>query len=85
MSRTRVTQSNLQSIVDRLNREAGVTAGAPGSYHLSGAYGGWALHQVHPTGGVVDALNSGHIPARELQTAMFAYIYGRYSVQTPTA
>jgi hypothetical protein len=85
MSRPRIAQSDLQAIVNRLNREAGAVAGAPGSYQLSSAYGGWALYRIRPTGGTVDAINSGHVPARELQALMFAYIAGQYSAEAPTA
>lgn len=48
-----------------------------GNYHLSGAYGGYALHRMETTGGgISDALRSGHVSKRELRDAMFAWIAG---------
>ncbi|GAF98427.1 unnamed protein product, partial [marine sediment metagenome] len=38
-----------------------------GNYHLSGAYGGWSLHQMQTDGGGVrDIFYAGHMPKREL-------------------
>lgn len=91
----RVTEKDLQAIVDRINRMMG-TPMAPyakadalngkggarmvaqiGNYHLDHAYGGVQLCQmVNDGGGVRDVLYSGHVPKRELQTAMFAFICG---------
>lgn len=88
----RVTEKDLQAIVDRINRMMG-TPMAPyvprsnpdigglvaqiGNFHLDHAYGGVALHQtLNDGGGVCDVLQSGHVPKRELQTAMFAFIRG---------
>jgi len=54
-----------------------------GNYHLSGAYGGYALHQMgNRDGGIRDVLRTGHIPARELYYQMQAFIEG---LQTFTA
>lgn len=92
---TRVTRKDLDAIVARINRmtdspaepyrkEGDRYVANVGNYHLSGAYGGWALHQiVTDGGGVRDVLQSGHVPARELQGLLFAYIAGRLDVEHP--
>lgn len=85
----RVTDKDLQAIVARINRMTGsplepYTKGADGhysanigNYHLSHAYGGVCLHRmVNQGGGVTDVLMCCHVPKRELQTAMFAFIRG---------
>jgi hypothetical protein len=85
-----ITVKFLQAQVDRLNRIAG-TPLAPyvngkaqiGCYHLSGAYGGYALHQMSSDGGgVTDVLRCGHQPKRELSNRLSAFIAG---IETVTA
>jgi hypothetical protein len=85
----RVTEKDLQNIVDRLNRmtnspmapyvknaEGRFTAQI-GNYHLSHAYGGVCLHRMcNEHGGVTTPVIHGHVPKRVLQDAMFAYIQG---------
>ena len=80
----RVTEKDLQAIVDRINRITG-SPSAPyidgkaqiGNYHLSHAYGGVALHRMHnENGGVSSPLSTGHIPKRELAALMYAFING---------
>lgn len=85
----RITLAHLQAIVDRINRTMG-TPSEPwtkgddgkihaniGNYHLSGAYGGYALHQMmSDVGGVHDVLSCGHIAKRELADRMYAFIRG---------
>jgi hypothetical protein len=86
---TRTTVSDLQAVVDRLNRETkspmqpyvpdadGRQRAQIGNYHLSRAYGGFALHRmVTDGGGVSSPLSTGHIPARELLGRMLAYLAG---------
>lgn len=85
----RIGKGNLQAVVDRINR----MTGSPiepwskngdgkyhaniGNYHLSGAYGGYALHRMHnDAGGIVDVLRIGHVPKRTLYNAMHAFIAG---------
>jgi hypothetical protein len=80
----RVTEKQLQAIVDRLNR----ITGSPmepyigreaqiGNYHLSHAYGGVCLHRMfNEAGGVSSPLSIGHVPKRELAALMYAYISG---------
>jgi hypothetical protein len=48
-----------------------------GAYLISGASGGWALHQMgNDKGGERDVLSSGHVPARELHNLIHAYLRG---------
>ena len=85
----RVTVSRLQAVIDRINRQTGspakpYTADADGlqraqigNFHLSRAYGGFALHRmVTDGGGVSSPLHTGHIPARDLLNRMHAYLAG---------
>jgi len=80
----RITESQLQAVVDRLNRITGSPM-APyadgkaqiGNYHLSHAYGGVCLHRMHNEGGGVSCpIIGGHVPKRELYGLMQAYISG---------
>ena len=80
----RVTEKDLQAIVDRINRITG-SPPAPyidgkaqiGNYHLSHAYGGVCLHRMcNDVGGVSSPLSTGHIPKRELAGLMYAFING---------
>jgi len=80
----RVTEKQLEAIVDRINRITG-SPPAPyidgkaqiGNYHLSHAYGGVCLHRMYNAGGgVTSPLSTGHIPKRELAGLMYAFING---------
>lgn len=80
----RVTEKQLQAIVDRLNRITGSPM-APyingkaqiGNYHLSHAYGGVCLHRMfNEAGGVSSPLSTGHVPKRELMGLLYAFING---------
>ena len=80
----RITDKQLQAIVDRLNRVTGSPA-APyidgkaqiGNFHLSHAYGGVCLHRMHnECGGVSSPLSTGHISKRELAGLMYAFLAG---------
>lgn len=80
----RITESQLQAVVDRLNRITGSPM-APyangkaqiGNYHISHAYGGVCLHRMHNEGGGVSCpLIGGHVTKRELLGLMHAYIAG---------
>lgn len=88
MSR-RVTVAELEAAVRLLNditgspaepytvRDGEVPTPNAGNYHLSRAYGGFALHQMADHGtGTRDVLYSGHVPARELLNRIHAYRYG---------
>jgi hypothetical protein len=80
----RVTEKQLQAIVDRINRitnspaEPYINGKAQiGNYHLSHAYGGVSLHRMHNDGGGVSSpLSIGHVTKRELQNLMYAFICG---------
>ena len=88
MPRQRITVTQLEAAAALLNQITGNPATpyrkegdrhAPnvGNYHLSRAYGGFALHQMaNDGGGIRDVLNSGHVPARQLFDMMSAYRYG---------
>ncbi len=85
----RITDKHLQAAVDRINR----TMGTPinpyervmgqqwvaqiGNYHLSGAYGGKALHQMLTEGGGIrDVFGCGHVSKRDLYNRLHAFIAG---------
>lgn len=84
----RITKSDLQALVNRLNRETGnpeepyTQQGGKlvaniGNYHLSQAYGGFALHQMATDGGGVrEPLYTGHVSARELHGKIHAFLMG---------
>jgi hypothetical protein len=85
----RITRRDLEGVIARLNtitghptepytkQPDGTWAPNPGAFLLSGAYGGWALHQMAEEGtGERDVLYSGHIPARELYSRIDAYLRG---------
>ena len=96
MRSNRITRRDLETLVGRINAITGHPAEPytkvdgtyrpnPGTFLLSGAYGGWALHQMANEGtGERDVLHSGHIPARELYAQMQAYVRGYFDA-TPTA
>ena len=84
----RITQKQLQYLVDRINEltgnpmtpwtktETGTKANI-GNYHLSGAYGGYSLERMYTDGGgVTTPLNTGHIQKRELYGHLRAFIAG---------
>jgi hypothetical protein len=80
-----ITVKNLQWVVDRIN----TTTGSPvekyskddganiGNYHLSSAYGGYALYRmVNASGGIRDISKSGYMTKRALYDLMHAYLAG---------
>lgn len=85
-----ITKSFLEAQVLRLNKltnnpEQRYVNGIAqiGCYHLSGAYGGYALHQMSNSGGgVSEPLYTGHISKRELSDRIFAFIRGIETAQT---
>jgi hypothetical protein len=93
----RITEKQLQSVVDRLNRITGSPlepyakvddkyVAQIGCYHLSHAYGGVCLHRMHnESGGVSSPLSTGHITKRELLGLIHAYINGIELQQEVTA
>lgn len=88
MAAQRITAKNLTNVIAHLNKLTGNPlkpyelvgdkhVSQRGNYHLSGAYGGWALHQmVGEGGGIRDVLQSGHVPAKQLYNLIHAYIRG---------
>lgn len=85
-----ITKGILEGVVEVLNKqtgnptnpwqtnENGRTNANIGNYHLSGAYGGWALHQmVNENGGVRDVFNCGYMPKKELYYMIRAMNIGR--------
>jgi hypothetical protein len=91
----RITEKFLRAQVSTLNRITGktdeiyhydaagrVAGGNLGTFCLSGAYGGWALHRMSSGGGtgVCDVFNGGHMPARELSNRISAYMRGMEAV-----
>ena len=84
----RITRKDLDGAVNRLNRitdnqaepytgEHGKWFANIGNFHISGAYGGVALHQmVNDAGGVRDIFGQGHIPMRDLYNLIHAYLKG---------
>lgn len=86
---TRTTVAHLQHLVDQINRttnspmeswtrqDDGSLKANIGNYHLSSAYGGYALHRMHnDAGGVTTPIGGGHMPKRELWDRMRAYLDG---------
>lgn len=81
---SRITEKQLQYLVDRINTLTGAalepyTGSQPNAlnYHLSGAYGGWSLHQMGANGsGTRDVFSCGHVPKHYLYDLMHAYLNG---------
>ena len=85
----RITVKHLELKIDHLNKITG-NAATPwtkngdgkfkaniGNYHLSGAYGGVCLHQMHSDGGgVSDVFNCGHVPKADLYSRISAFMIG---------
>ena len=83
-----ITFKHLEAVVNRINTMTGNNLLAYskvddkyianiGNYHLSGAYGGYALHRMHNlSGGVSDVFQCGHVTKRELMNRMQAFING---------
>lgn len=84
----RITLQFLEAQVLRLNRaisnpeipwcrEGDSLKARIGCYHLSGAYGGYALHRMeNQSGGVSDVFQCGHVPKRELSIRISAMLAG---------
>jgi hypothetical protein len=83
---TRITSKTLDAIANRLNKltnsplesytrtAEGKLQANIGNFHISGAYGGYALHRMANTsGGVSDVFGCGHMKARELADRLYAY------------
>lgn len=81
---SRITESFLQSQVDRLNRLTGSPltpylngAAQVGCFHLSYAYGGVALHRMgNASGGLSSPLHCGHVTRATLSDLISAFMAG---------
>ena len=86
---SRVTQNQLKGIVALINKrtnsptetytldETGHFTANIGNYHLSGAYGGWALHRiVNEDGGTTDVSGMGFATKRDLETFLGGFLEG---------
>jgi hypothetical protein len=73
----RTTKIELNSAVRILNQMVGANpvAHQPGSYILAGAYGGWQLQRIHPSGGN-ESVTTGYRSKRELLDLIHAYRAG---------
>lgn len=84
-----ITDKDLQSAIDRINRVTGSPAqlydngkACIGNYHLSYAYGGVCLHRMYnESGGVSSPLGGGYGTKRELFNKLHAYIAGLESAK----
>jgi hypothetical protein len=84
----RVTEKDLKSVVDRINKITGSPMepypmqgekwiAQVGNYHINGAYGGWQLcRMANAHGGVRNVMNSGYVSKKELYNLMQAFLYG---------
>ena len=85
----RITQTQLEAIVERINRAtnspfeswtkdaSGKFTANIGNYHLDYAYGGVSLERmVNSGGGVQDVFRCGHVTKRELANRMWAFCEG---------
>ena len=84
----RITERDLRSVVDRINRMTGSPMlpylrqdsryiAQVVHYHLDGAYGGWQLcRMASESGGVNNVLNCGFVSKKELYDLMQAFIKG---------
>ena len=84
----RVTKQDLEQACRVINTRAG-TPQEPwtrddkgnlhaniGNYHLSGAYGGYGLHQMCNESGGIRSIIGGYLPKKELYGKMQAFIAG---------
>lgn len=90
MSAARVTDRQLQALVDQINERTGSPArpwrslgdgkgcaANVGNYHIDAGYGGVCLHRMaNEAGGVTTPLTYGHVPKRELYGLLRAFLTG---------
>ena len=81
-----IKKSDLEAVCAHINRitgspdtpytqKDGILTANIGNYHLSGAYSGYALHQMVNEGGARDIF-CGHFTKRDLYEKMHAFIRG---------
>lgn len=90
----RIGKKQLDDMVNTINtmigqpsepytRDAAGLRANVGNYHLSMAYGGYALNRmVNESGGAADFFNKGHMTARELSNLLHGFIAGIYLIQS---
>jgi hypothetical protein len=61
----RINMADLEAAVRVLNQTIGVAQGKPEAFCLQGAYGGWQLQRIHPSGGN-ESMTTGYRSKREL-------------------
>lgn len=71
----RITAKQLDQLAELMNHVAG-TCGHSKGYRISKAYGGYNLVQATEGGGERDVIASYHMPARELDGLIRAYVMG---------
>ena len=71
----RINMADLEAAVRVLNQTIGVAQGKPGAFCLQGAYGGWQLQRIHPSGGN-ESVTTGYRSKRELLDLIHAIRYG---------
>jgi hypothetical protein len=71
----RTTKIELIAAVRVLNHLIGIEGGKPGSFVLQGAYGGWQLQRIHPSGGN-ESVTTGFRTKREVLDLIHAIRYG---------
>lgn len=85
----KITIKDLEAVCNRINvmtkspltpyakDDNGKLVGLVGNYHLSGAYGGFSLHQMgNENGGIRDVFGCGHTSKKDLYFRMHAFISG---------
>lgn len=87
----RITVNMLEGMIRAINKAAGTPEAAyskqadgsykpnANNYHLSGAYGGYALEQMSSRkgcSGISSVFNCGHVPKRDLYNRMRAFLSG---------
>jgi hypothetical protein len=70
----RIKMKDLDYRVEHINDL--LATGDDDAFHLSCAYGGYALHRKSPRGGINDVLNTGHTAPKDLYGRMHAFIQG---------
>lgn len=73
----RVTAKQLDQLAEFINNLAG-SNGQPTGYRISKAYGGFNLVQTTEGGAERDVIVSYHMPARELDGLIRAYMQGHF-------
>ncbi|MGF6139067.1 hypothetical protein [Pseudomonas laurylsulfatiphila] len=81
--KARISEKDLEELVLMLNKLSNtpttfMSEGVMnvGHYHISCAYGGYALHQLASTGGSVNSIWGGYCPKRELYNKIELFISG---------